>query len=70
MSVAEVFDEVARWTPEERQALAWRLKMIELNNDPAFRSEMTERIAEMEQGNHVSREEFAATLRQRGISQP
>ena len=70
MSVAEVFDEVARWTPEERQALAWRLKMIELNNDPAFSMEMTERIAEMEKGNHLSREEFAAALRQRGLSLP
>ena len=70
MSVAEVFDEVARWTPEERRALAWRLQMIELNNDPAFRVEMTERIAEMEEGKHISRAEFTAALRQRGLSLP
>ena len=70
MSVAEVFDEVTRWTPEERRALAWRLKMIELNNDPAFSVEMTERLAEMEKGDHVSRAEFAAALRQRGLSVP
>ena len=66
MSVAEVLDEIERWTPEERQALAWRLKMIELGNDPAFRMEMTGRIDEMEKGDHVSRVEFAAALRQRG----
>ena len=70
MSVAEVFDEVARWTPEERRALAWRLKMIEWSHDPVFGSEMAERIAEMQNGNHVSRAEFSAALRQRGPSLP
>ena len=70
MSVAEVFDEVSRWTPEERRALAWRWKMMELSNDPAFRGEMTERIDEMEKGENVSRAEFTAALRERGLSLP
>jgi hypothetical protein len=70
MSVAEVINEIATWTPEERQALAWRLKMIELNDDPAFATEMTRRIDEMEQGDHVSRAEFAEALRGRGLTPP
>ena len=67
MSLAEVFEEVERWTPAQRQELAWRLKVLELTSDPEYMAEIGRRIDDAKAGKCVSREEFRAGMSGRGI---
>ena len=67
MSLAEVLEEVERWTPAQWQELAWRLKVLELINDPEYMMEIGSRIDDARAGRCLSREGFRAAMAERGI---
>ena len=66
MSVSEIKSQLRELTAAEREEIANALEQIALENDAAWKAEMSRRIREMKAGKRVSREEV---MKRCGISE-
>jgi hypothetical protein len=70
MSLTEVKEEIRRLSADERAEVEKFLKILRVVNAPGYRERIATANAEMDAGQGVSQEQFAAAVAERQTGKP